>query len=235
MSYSLIAKAAAGSSDSLSVTTPAIDTTGATLLTAFLATNAGGTPPAITDNKGNTWTRRTAESVPGGERGEWFDCKNPTSVGAGHTASWTTDFAGSASPALAFRAYSGSDATSPFDQETGSSTFPNNLQPGSQTPSQDNCLVEQGLAFNVAATVSINESYNFAGDSTDYVNSSGTCRGLAVAYKIQTTAAATNPTWTLSMSASMAGRSASYKAAAGGGGSVGAPYYYRHLAGGSSV
>lgn len=211
MAYALVAKTAAGSSNGTNVTTSAIDTTGANLLLVFfVGTGTIVGPP--TDSKGNTWTALTSGTVVGGERGTWYYVENPI-VGFGHTFSWTQG-TGSLPSIIAF-AFSGAPASSSFDQESGNTTFGTTLAPGSLTPSVANCLVVQGLAYNTASTDTIGESYNYAGDGTDYVNKTANAMGASAAYKIQTTATATNPTWTASTATSAVARAAVFKPSGG--------------------
>lgn len=213
MAIALVAKIAAGSSDGLSVTTGTIDTTGATLLVA-VATGTGSADPTISDSKSNSWTELTDETVPGGESVRLF-YSIPSSVGAGHTV--TVDDSGHR-PSVVFYSFSGTHATTPFDQESaGGNNFGSTVQPGSVTPSEDNCVIVQGVAFNVNGTFSINGSYTHTGDGTDYISNDGTNRhGVGGAYLIQTTATATNPTWTHNPgSSSLAAVGAVFKAAGG--------------------
>ena len=61
MAYSLVSNTAASGTDS-SVTTTAINTTGASLLVLGIAVDGAATP-TISDSKGNTWTALTAQSL----------------------------------------------------------------------------------------------------------------------------------------------------------------------------
>jgi hypothetical protein len=213
MAIALVAKTAAGSANGNDVTTSSIDTTGATLLLiCYTSTDTGSATP--TDSKSNTWNALTDEVVGGGERTVWF-WSVPTTVGSGHTVSVTDN---GKRPSLAFYAFSGTHASSPFDAENaGGNNFGSTVQPGSVTPGQDDSLIVQGISFNVDGTLAINGGYTHAGDGTDYVSNNGTTRmGLAAAYLIQTTATATNPTWTHTPgSSSVAAVGAVFKPAGG--------------------
>lgn len=218
MAYTLVVKTAAGSTNGTDVTTSAVDTTGAKLIVLILSSTSDGAG-APTDSKGNTWTGLTAELVGGGQRVILYYCISPT-VGSGHTFSWTPS-AGSR-PSIAAQAFS-HDATPAFDQENaGGNNFGSTVQPGSVTPAANDSLIVQGIAFNVSGTLSINSSYVHTGDATDYSDVSAPNRlGLGAAYLIQTTAAATNPTWTHSPgSSSLAAVGAVFKSAGGGGSAV---------------
>jgi hypothetical protein len=207
--YALVASTSAASGDGNTVTTPGIDTTGADLLVLVVA-GSTGSEQNPSDSKGNTWTGLTFEDVGGGERIKLYYVIGGT-VGSGHTAGVASGLL----PALAFYAFS-HDGTPEFDAENaGGQNFGSTVQPGSVTPSADDGLIVQGVAFNVAGTFSINESYTGLVQQTKTANNIGG----AGAYLIQTSAAATNPTWTHSPgSASMAAVGAVFKAAGGGGG-----------------
>lgn len=214
MGYSLVAKTCKGSSDGLTVTTDPIDTSTAKLIVLVL-TGTSDTTGGPSDNKSNTWTALTEEVVVGGERVILYYCISPT-VGSGHTFTWTPS-AGSR-PSVAAQAFS-HDGTPVFDQENvGGSAFGSSVQPGSVTPSADNCLIVQGIAFNVSGTLSINESYVFAGDSSDYSDKDASNKlGIGAAHLIQTSATATNPTWTHNPgSSSLAAVGAVFKSTGGG-------------------
>jgi YD repeat-containing protein len=82
----LIASAAAlGSSNS--VTTAAINTTGANFLVIALSYSTGATP-TLSDNKGNTWTPLTTSAVTGTVTERLYYASNAV-VGSGHTFSNT--------------------------------------------------------------------------------------------------------------------------------------------------
>lgn len=234
MAYALVAQTTAASANNLNVTTGSIDTTGADLLLVFVSDrNDADTDPAPTDSKSNIWTALSSNVVAGGERGKWYYSKNPT-IGSGHTFSWDVTGTG-AGPAIAVLAFSGSNLSAPFDQQTANTNFGTTIAPGSQTPTNDNELIVQGISFNTSQTAapSVNGGYTFAGTTADYRNLTGNSRGIAVAYLIQGSKAATNPTWTMDSATSILANSASFIAASGGGGSVGTPYYYReYIAGG---
>ena len=185
--------------------TTGVDTTGANLIVIFIA---GGSDITPTDNKSNTYTGLTIHSQGGDDSRLWY-CYNPT-VGTDHTFKqiWSYE-------CLFAAAFSGV-AASPFDQENGSNTAgATSLQPGSITPSEDNCLVVTGLmAGSTNSSHSVNDGFTIT-DSINGVN--GVNYGGAMAYLIQTTAAAANPThsWTSSVVAALS--IASFKGTGGGG------------------
>lgn len=199
MSISLLSHTGSGDG----TTTPAIDTTGATLLVCSTSTDSS---PAPTDNMGNTWVL----AVKSGNGGSFnnsnaiYYVENPTT-----SASHTFTPQGSL-PGFAVAAFSGTLTSSSLDQtnSTASST-----SPGSITPGVDNELIITGEGGSASGTVTIDlgftilEQYNGAGGAT---------YGAGIAYLIQTTATAVNPTWTWTVFGGVCCTIASFKAAAGG-------------------
>lgn len=187
MAYALIANAAAESTNSITATTAAIDTTGANLIVLAVNRAVGVTP---TDSKSNTWTSLTSRGTDPFTT-IWY-VFNPT-VGTGHTFAVSV---GNSYPSIFVSAWSGA-VTSPFDAENGaSSASASTLQPGSITPSENNELVITVVGSTVEGTTySINGGFTI----TNQVDGADSLAyGGAMAYLIQTTAAAANPTWTLS-------------------------------------
>jgi len=179
-----------------SVTSPAINTTGATLLVVtancFVCYSTNSTT-APTDNKSNT-TRWLVTGLfnAGSNFGNtmiWYFW-NPN-VGAGHTITWNaggTTFAG-----VTFAAYSGVQISSnPLDQvSAGSAGAATTCSPGSITPSSSTELIVTVLSpgsltssylinssFTISGTIAFNSSVNFP---------------EATAYRLAS--AAVNPQW----------------------------------------
>jgi len=226
MSWSTpLVTATAGSSDGTAVPlTSGIDTTGADFLVIVL-TSFGTVTGTVTDSKSNTWTLAADYDVanhPGTQI--WYSV--PTSVGTAHTFSHDTT---GAYKAIAMAAFSGGNAA-PGDQQNGITwQTTTSAAAGSITPSVDNCLVIAGLSEDGAiTTLAIDESYTISADIAG-VGSASVRASLA--YKIQTTATATNPTWSWVNSVQNNCAIASFKAAAGGLAIPIASYYHQHLHG----
>ena len=212
MAIAHVASAGAASTDGISVSTGAINSTGANLLVAALSWKQGSN--TWTDSKSNTWAGLTQQVVAGGEIAQLFYVVGSPTVGSGHTL----DVSFADSPSAFLFAFSGAGS---YEQETGADTFGSTLQPGSMTPASAGALVFQMLAFNVSGTLSIDGSYT----GLLQQNLTANARGGAAAYLIQGAAAATNPTWTHSPgSSSLAARGAVFLASGGGGGSL-PPYF----------
>lgn len=220
MAYALIGTgvSAGSSNNGFSVTTGAYDTTGATLLVLVLSDFFPVTLSAITDNKSNGWTALTSSGVVANGRVTIF-YSVPVSVGTGHTFTATRIGTNTSFPSIAVMAFSGASAT-PADLESGATAAAaTSVQPGSITPSADNALVIAGVTFDVTNTIAVDS--DFLGLlQVDHLTNQHF--GVAMAYKIQTTAAAVNPTFSWASAADAASRQASFLAAAAGGGG-GAP------------
>ncbi len=214
MAFALVANVAAGSSDGgNNVTTGGVDTTGATLLIVGVASYDGsGTPVAITvsDSKGNTWTPLTRTTFLSGAVivCQFFYCAVPT-VGAGHTFSVSST---GAFPTLAAAAFTGNTGT-PFDQENGGrASGVTSLQPGSVTPTEDDELLVTIVGSNTTNTLSLDGGFT---ETDEVAYSGGNHFGASMAYLIQASLAAANPTWSWSNSTGAAAAIATFKAAAG--------------------
>lgn len=173
-------------------TSGAINTTGATLLVAFVSGNGTevNTVAAVSDSKGNTWTARPASSSSNTPAGKLFYVANPT-VGTGHTFTLS---GANIYASVEVAAFSGVTTTSPFDGVengiSGGSTSPR--QTGSITPSADNELVISAAGFEYNGAVSVDSGMTITHQTAF---ASGDHFGSAIAYKVQTAATAINPSW----------------------------------------
>lgn len=215
-----VVSSSAGCTGSCTATTSGIDTTGATLLVA--AVNEYFADPTLanmSDSNGNTWHHLTMlddSATSGMEFVIWYAYDHggsALSVGSGHTFS----YAGTSYAGLTVMAYSGTQTSSdPFDQQNKAGTAAGfTAQPGSITPTVDNELVVTYVQGLIAAdeTYSINSSYNKRQEL--FYNGNANMGGADI---VQTTAGATNPTWTSDNSPRHLALIASFKAATGGGG-----------------
>ena len=181
-----------------STTTPAIDTTGATLLvvTEYMYNGDPCGYAAPVDSKSNTWT--CAGSYYGGSAekayiGIWYSI--PTSVGSGHTVTIPSVAHASA----AFAAFSGTASSYVLDSKTGAGQATGStLQPGSLTPTGNGELVITGASGSVNGTSVSSVDSPFSSHLVQNVAQGSGNGSVALAYEIQTTATARNPTWTFS-------------------------------------
>lgn len=182
----LISNTQKGSINLTDVTTNAIDTTGATLLVVS-STSAGNS--VITDSKGNSWLPLTQRLSTSGGSVQLFYVTNPI-VGTGHTFTNTQT-----APSLSVLAFSGVITSSPFDVQNGAgAAASSSLATGSITPNQANEVIITGLAVDGSTTSDYIVNSGFIA-STYIPVVAGQCFGSGIAYKIQTTATAVNPTW----------------------------------------
>ncbi len=125
-----------------SATTPAINTTGATLLIAVVA-NYQTAPPAPTDSQGNTWHGLTSYQDGGNNRFiTIFYCYNPT------TSPTQTFTANGSYPTILASAWSGTMTTSAvFDTQNGTGTDATvtSLNSGPITPARTGELIVSGF------------------------------------------------------------------------------------------
>jgi len=101
----------ANTSGAASLTTGAIDTTGANFLAAVVTCDVTG--GVMSDNKGNTWSLAIGPVNNTGDNLYIYYCKNPT-VGSGHTLTFTPG--GSHYSTISAAAYSGLDTSAPLDK-----------------------------------------------------------------------------------------------------------------------
>lgn len=220
MAYSLISTKA-GTFGGSGGTTGTVDTSGADLLVVgvnYHGSFTGATP--LSDSKGNTWTLMDSETGnAAGCRLYW--CTPGSNVGTGHTFSTTTGY----SNIFAY-AFSGSrTATSPADQNSSGTANASAVASGSITPTANNCLVISVYGgFNPGTTPSITTGGTGFTIPTGFAIPTSTSEAGGAAYKIQTTAAAENTTWTAPSGAWSSCIIGSFFEPASGGGAV-----YRRL------
>lgn len=181
-----------------------LNTSAATLLIVVLDYyKAGGRN--LTDSNSNSWTE-VALGVDASTNcaSVMYYCENPT-VGASHTFYTTSQYCG-----LTIICVSG-EATTSYDVSNGRGGYDaspyTTFQPGSVTPSQNNSLVITS-AYQAAPTGAVTTPSGY----TSIANwAFGTAYPGGVAYQIQTTATATNPTWGVSATSNVAANIAVFK------------------------
>lgn len=198
-------------------TTPAVDTTGASLLVVVIGYDDGGTP-AVSDSKGNTWTPLTAHDS-GSVASRMYYAANPT-VGSGHT--FTVSGVATIS-SLCMAAFSGVLTVLPFDVQNGSVTASSTtFLTGSITPAGANELVVAGIGHGASGVVAIDSGMTI----TDQVAfSTGNHWGSALAYLVQGAAAAINAKWTVMSTTAAGAEIAAFKPSGGGGGATVCPWF----------
>jgi hypothetical protein len=196
-----ISQATAGAVSAATATTGAISTVGASLIVIATTTGQGAATPTITDSVGGNnnngcYTAINAfNNSTGSNRITLWYCNNPIHTGASHTftSNGASDF-----PSIAVMVFSGTlTSSTPLDQTNGTNTSGTmtSVQPGSVTPGQNNevLITAIGMATTAATAPTINSSYNTP-LTTNFL--SGTNYGVSMSYLVQTSASASNPTWT---------------------------------------
>lgn len=192
-------------------TSATMNSTGATGLVCGLTFYDLATEPTLSDSKGNTFTGLTKQPITNLLSTRLFYVAAP-SVGSSHTFTVTSS-GGNSYSSVACLALSGTHAT-PFDQQNGATHTPATTsgQPGSVTPTVDNEILVTAIGFDDGeSSATINSSFTIA----DQINANPNWWGIALAYKIQTTAGAENPTWSWTGSVRATSAIATFKASAG--------------------
>lgn len=188
-------------------TSSAINTLTADLIVVAVSDYASVTASALSDSKSNTYTTRTPAAGSTSRITIWY-CQAPA-TDAAHT--FTLSGSGTYS-SMAIAAFAGSLA-SPYDVENGAFTNAGTTQAtGSVTPSTNGQLLIAAVASN-ATPLTFTPDLGFTViDQAQAVG--GASIGVALAYLIETTAAAKNVTWTISTSGDISCAIATFKAAA---------------------
>lgn len=204
MAIALVDHAVVAGLNATSVTTAAIDTTGASLLVAMVHGH-GGTF-SISDSKSNTWTLAQSISV-SGARSNLYYVANPT-VGSGHTFTGGSSVGTSSLYAAAF---SGVSTSSPIDINDSNSDFGvTSLNLGStHTPSQNNEVILSCLLATAGTLIGVDSGLALI----DSMNGSGSNNyGGGWAYIVQTTAGGVDPTWSWTVATNASTTLASFTA-----------------------
>lgn len=159
------------------VASSGINTTGATLLVAAIASYMGAS--TITDSKSNTWVPLTDYNSASAGGLQIFYCTGGT-VGSGHTFTAHSNF-----PGMVVAAFNTTTGAADLDKGAAAS------QPGSGTPAHDKELVLLAVANN-GSFGGLSSSFTSIDTITE---SGGTSIGCGLAYQIQGAATAVNPTW----------------------------------------
>lgn len=201
------------------VTSGAINTTGASLLVAFTASNGTSNASAtFSDSKGNTWVGGFAagygvKPALGGVFEMWY-CINPT-ISTTHTVSAT--YGGNVVyPRINFMAFSGTGA---FDGQNvnsiNSASSAGPLTTGSVTTTANGDLVVSAFGWGTNTLSGEAVSVGTITDRGAYL--SGNYRGLFDMYYLQPSAGAVNPSWSWTGNAGEpCGGTMAFKTSAGG-------------------
>ena len=176
-------------------TTSGLNTTGANFLIIGLGYFPGNTitiSDSVNGGAGNTWTALTAYA--GTLAAQMWYVQNPTNVGANHTFSFSATgavYGNMAAEAWSSMATSGVFQTGTDNGTNSGGTEVTTLQVGSITPSGPTIVFSCiGYGDTTGETLSMNDSFTLA----DHV-AMGSQQGMGLAYLIQTSGSAINPTW----------------------------------------
>lgn len=169
---------------------------------------------------GSGWQALTAQQDSGGSRLQLYYHESP-SVDASHLFTHPQGYG-----ALAVIGFTGWAASSAFDGENGAVLVSNALtmQPGSLTPSEDGCVVIAVMGSGGDPSGSTPAGFTYDA-STLLAGVGGTNYGIALAWKIQGTAGAENPTFSHTPTGLGAAVIAAFKSdgIGGGGGGLAMP------------
>lgn len=185
-------------------TTDAINMTGADFAYGFVQHFNLGEDAVLSDISGTTYTQ-IAQKDQSFIRSRSYYAYGLT-VNSSHT--WT--ITGNSGAFVAVAGFSGSHAT-PLDQNATSGNSGTSITSGTITPSVDNTLVMNawGTADGYTQPVTVDESYTLLCE----LQRGSNANGGALAYRIQGTAAATDPTWANATSVLQTTHIASFKPA----------------------
>lgn len=195
--WTLVNHGVAISGDHVNVTVSGLNTTGSDTLVVFASPNPvqNSVTMSISDSHTgcaspcNTWTR---PSFPSNYVASlWY----VTNASVGTSASFTVSCSGNCYSVLFVAAFSGGPSSSAVDQLNANNiNGVASIGPGSvTTTASGDLLVAVESVNNTSGTVSINSSFTI----TDQVSGTGGNNyGGALAYLVQSSAGAVNPTWT---------------------------------------
>jgi hypothetical protein len=186
----LFSVSAQSSNNGDSVTTASVDSSGCDLIVINISDYLGATRSTFSDSKNNSATALTTRDDSLVARcGLLYMFPPIDKVGTGHTFT-ATKVSGATYPSIHVVGFSSGSA---YDQQSGAGQLTvTSKQPGSLTPPADDHLFVSSICFDVANTMGIDSGFTLE-QQTNY--SSGQAMGGGIAYFIQTTAAAKNPTW----------------------------------------
>lgn len=184
-------------------TSPAIDTTGSTLLVCGTSISHLSTS-VVSDSKSNTWIALTRKDTSTSQTSQIFYCFTPT-VGTNHT--FTIGPAGGFET-MCIATFSGLTA---FDKQSGNVNdgVASTIKPGALTPTAINSLVITAVGMTTLAGAASIDGGFIISDQIPF--NSGLYFGTGLAYILQTSIAAADPTWTVPSSTNQAATMAVFK------------------------
>lgn len=190
MTYALIDHTVGQSVDGTTVTTPALDTTGARVI-AIIVTWASGSTGIVTDSKGNTYAYRPHEDTPGSTLNVQTAYVLDPVVGAGHT--WTFNAGVNNYPSMAVMVFSGPPSSVDHSANGAACASCTSTGGASFVPERINALIVSGLGQTALAQAegSIDSGFTL----TDAARTTSPSWGVAAAFKVKTAISGDTPTW----------------------------------------
>lgn len=182
---------AVGAGAATTATTSPLNTTGADLIVAYVVADAAGTQ-VFSDSAGNTWAAMTNHPAANPNVGRFFYCLNPT-TSSSHTFSYNASY-----PLLLVQAWNSTGYH--LGYETGAAGGGSTIAPGSLSAPGNSLAIAGVGEGGSGATYSIDSSFSIS-DQSALVG--GQHYGGAIAYKIISGAATSNPTWSSTASAAI--------------------------------
>lgn len=188
------AQAQSGASTTVSTPSLAFNGLGCNVILIGIAAGIDGTNPIPTDTNSNTYTKIGTNTHSGVQNINLYVCFNPV-VSINMVFTYTTSI--NTFPSIAVIGLSDL-LNGTVDQTSGSANVsnpPNPNTPGSITPSIDN-EIWISLAMDVAGVSGTGISVSIGTIAYSAGTITAQAYGIGMAYLVQTTAAAVNPSWT---------------------------------------
>lgn len=179
-----------------SITTPAVDTTGSTLIVVTRITTANDPSSTITDNQNNVWTTAATINGPGLTRSEMYYCEHPRTSTQHTFTNGTSDPATASSIIMA--AFQGPNNLGAVAINSAANTGPT-LKVGPVTTTNGLMLTALTSGDQIAG---IDSGFAFV-FNLPYIG--GAQFGAALAYKSDGGTVSESPTWTAPQSGEFPG------------------------------
>ena len=177
----------------------AMDCTGAKLLFAIVTDfSHSAATDTVTDTQSNTWTA-VANSVGGTSNSAVFYVNSTTPSVSGSMTLTVSGGAFSIAVGYCFTGTPNATILNGHGEGNVNQNVPVTIQPGSVTPSANGAVCGTGVAATpISGSWAVDGLY---ATPIQQIIEAGASEGIAASYWIQTTATATNPTWTLASGA----------------------------------
>jgi hypothetical protein len=203
--WTFVGGTCAASTNGSSVTTPAINMTGATvILLAYSCAPGVSCSGTVTDSGSNTWTYITGGYLNAGNVTDYAISPNTSA-----SQTFTVTLPASSIPSICVEGFNGGTGVILDKNNVLYTASSSTAHTGSITPTLNNELIVSFVSSSNVSPSSIDSSFTIpsGGTTTLTVNA----QSLGEAYYIQSTAGATNPTWTMTGSGNNTATIASFE------------------------